>query len=75
MYRYFGFEFSDELRQKMQTYLDNRPRDKHGKHEYSAGDYGLDPERDGEQFSAYMKRYLPERSPHPDPLPEGEGAH
>ena len=75
MYRYFGFEFSDELRQKMQTYLDNRPRDKHGKHEYSAGDYGLDPERDGEQFSAYMKRYLPEQSPHPNPLPEGEGAH
>ena len=59
LYRYFGFEFSDELRQKMQTYLDNRPRDKHGKHEYKAEDYGLDTEQDRGMFEDYLKRYLP----------------
>lgn len=59
LYRYFDFEFSDELKQKMKTYLDNRPRDKHGRHEYSLADYGLDAARDAQQFSAYSARYLP----------------
>ncbi|MBB3046811.1 hypothetical protein FHR99_001047 [Litorivivens lipolytica] len=59
MYRYFGFEFSDELKQKMQNYLDNRPRDKHGRHDYQADDYGLDQDNDGALFADYRKRYLP----------------
>lgn len=59
LYRYFDFEFSDELKQKMKTYLENRPRDKHGRHEYSLADYGLDAARDAEQFAAYTARYLP----------------
>ena len=59
LYRYFDFEFSDDLKHKMKTYLDNRPRDKHGRHEYSLADYGLDAARDAQQFSAYSARYLP----------------
>lgn len=59
LYRYFNFEFSDELKLKMKTYLENRPRDKHGRHEYKLEDYGLDATRDAEQFAAYTARYLP----------------
>ncbi len=59
LYHYFDFEFSTELKQKMQDYLDKRPRDKHGRHEYTLEDYGLDAERDGQQFANYTARYLP----------------
>ncbi len=59
LYRYFDFDFSDELKLKMKTYLENRPRDKYGRHEYTLADYGLDAERDAEQFSTYTQRYLP----------------
>lgn len=58
MYHYFGFDFTPELKQKMQDYLDNRPRDKHGQHRYEAADYGLDAERDGAGFASYSQRYL-----------------
>ncbi len=57
MYAHFGFEFSDELRQRMQRYLDNRPREKHGQHQYALEDYGLSKERHGPLFSAYCERY------------------
>lgn len=59
LYRYFDFEFSPQLKSRMQTYLDNRPRDKHGQHVYSAADYGLDPENDSALFKDYLARYLP----------------
>ncbi|MFT5576891.1 MAG: hypothetical protein ACI89D_002420 [Bermanella sp.] len=59
LYHYFDFDFSDPLKQKMKTYLENRPRDKHGRHEYSLADYGLDAERDAAQFCAYTALYLP----------------
>lgn len=59
LYHYFDFEFRDELKQKMKSYLDNRPRDKHGRHEYTLADYGLDAARDAEHFAAYSARYLP----------------
>lgn len=59
MYHYFGFEFTPELKKKMQNYLENRPRDKHGRHDYSAADYGLDIERDSAAFTGYSERYLP----------------
>ena len=32
LYRHFDFDFGDTVREAMQRYLDNRPRDKHGEH-------------------------------------------
>jgi len=57
MYAHFGFAFSDELRGRMQTYLDNRPREKHGKHQYVLEDYGLSKAKQGPLFSNYCERY------------------
>jgi hypothetical protein len=57
MYAHFGFAFSDELRQRMQRYLDNRSREKHGKHSYALEDFGLSKERNGPLFSKYCERY------------------
>ncbi len=59
MYAHFGFDFSDELRQRMQNYLDSRPREKHGKHSYTLEDYGLSKEKHGPLFSEYCERYGP----------------
>ena len=41
LYKHFGFDFSTEARQAMQHYLDHRPRDKHGTHQYTLEDFGL----------------------------------
>jgi len=57
MYAHFGFAFSDELRGRMQHYLDNRPREKHGKHQYKLEDYGLSKAKHGPLFSKYCERY------------------
>ncbi len=57
MYAHFGFDFSDELRARMQSYLDDRPREKHGKHSYTLADYGLSKEEQGPLFAAYRERY------------------
>ncbi len=57
MYAHFGFDFSDDLRRRMQGYLDSRPRDKHGKHSYKLEDYGLSKERQGPLFETYSERF------------------
>ncbi len=47
MYEYFDFELTEEKTDAMQHYLDNRPRDKHGKHKYTLAQFGLSEERHG----------------------------
>ncbi len=58
LYAHFGFDFNEELRGHMQRYLAARPRDKHGRHDYRAEDFGLDPVRDREHFARYCETYL-----------------
>lgn len=57
MYAHFGFEFSDDLRGRMHSYLADRPRAKHGKHQYELADFGLSKERHARLFSEYCERY------------------
>ncbi len=57
MYHHFDFEFTDQARQAMQHYLDNRPRDKHGKHQYSLNQFGLSREQHGPLFAEYCQRF------------------
>lgn len=57
LYDHFDFELSAEARQAMQTYLDQRPRDKHGTHRYHLQDFGLSCEQHGPLFKAYCERF------------------
>ncbi|MCB1706047.1 MAG: sulfotransferase [Halioglobus sp.] len=57
LYKHFDFDFSDEVRQAMQAYLESRPRDKHGSHHYSLEQFGLSQRQHGELFADYCKRF------------------
>jgi len=52
-YAHFGLELSDRAAAAMQSFLDNNPADKHGKHLYSFEDTGLDEEALRGMFSKY----------------------
>ncbi|MFT4519712.1 MAG: hypothetical protein ACI9JM_002109 [Halioglobus sp.] len=57
IYQHFDFPFTPEARAAMQHYLDNRPRDKHGRHHYKLEDYGLSRDELGVLFGDYCQRF------------------
>ena len=57
LYAHFGFEWNADIRARMETYLRNRPRDKHGTHQYTLEEFGLSEEKDGPLFSKYRERF------------------
>ena len=57
LYRHFGFEWNAALRHRMHSYLQNRPREKHGKHRYTLEDFGLSRELHGPLFADYCERF------------------
>ncbi len=57
LYQHFGFDFSTEARQAMQHYLDYRPRDKHGTHQYTLEEFGLSRKEHNPLFQEYNQRY------------------
>lgn len=58
MYQHFGLTLTDEARNKMQNYLNNRPRTKHGKHSYTLDTFGLEAEKDGAMFAQYRDQFV-----------------
>lgn len=58
MYQHFGLELSSKARKKMQLYIDNRPRTKHGKHSYTLDTFGLDAEKDGAMYDEYRDQFV-----------------
>ena len=57
LYGHFGFEWSLDVRNRMHTYLQNRPREKHGKHSYTLEEFGLSREQHGPLFADYCERF------------------
>ena len=57
LYAFLGEPLTDEARARMQAWRKATPRDKHGRHEYDAADFGLDPEDLREQFGFYSQRF------------------
>ncbi len=57
LYEHFGFEWSPDSRDRMHTYLENRPREKHGKHSYTLEEFGLSREEHGPLFADYCERF------------------
>lgn len=57
LYHHFGFEFSGEVSGAMQSYLNNRPRDKHGEHNYTLEKFGLSETQHARLFADYCERF------------------
>jgi hypothetical protein len=56
-YQHFGLDLSDEAASAMQTFLDDNPADKHGKHLYSFDDIGMDEQEVRELFHDYQSYF------------------
>jgi len=57
LYAAIGDEFTPEAEAGMQTWLNDNPQNKFGKHEYKLAQYGLSPERAAPVFERYLSRY------------------
>lgn len=57
IYAHFGFELTAATRRRMEDYIRNRPRDKHGVHSYSTAQFGLSEQKHGVVFAPYRERF------------------
>ena len=57
IYQHFGMPIRAEARQAFEQQVTDNPQGKHGTHEYSLEEYGLDPDQVRERFAAYIERF------------------
>jgi len=57
IYAFAGMEFTPEAEAGIRGWLAANPADKHGRHSYSLGDYGLTEERVREVYADYIDTY------------------
>ncbi len=57
LYAHFDEELSAEAAASMTAFLANNPKGKHGKHEYSLEEYGLNKDMVRERFKGYCDKY------------------
>lgn len=58
IHQHFEIPFSSQHKARIRDWLDNKPKEKHGKHDYSLEECGLDRERVYERFPDYMNRFF-----------------
>jgi hypothetical protein len=57
LYRHFGGEVGNLHARRMETFLQQRPKDAFGRHDYDPADFGWTYAGLAEEFSAYTRRY------------------
>jgi hypothetical protein len=57
VYDFLGYTLSDDARARMRAFLDRYPQDKHGRHRYTLGDFGLDAHAEASRFRDYCERF------------------
>ncbi len=57
LYERIGAELTVDARERMRAYLDARPRERHGRHEYTFADTGLDLAQTRARFAEYQSCY------------------
>jgi len=55
IYKFFGWNLSSLVLSKMEKYMENNPKDRHGKHEYTLHQFGLDDIAVNNRFSKYIE--------------------
>ena len=56
-YAHWGIEFPESTRARMRSYLDAKPRGKHGAHRYEFEHTGFDLAQERTRFADYQERY------------------
>jgi hypothetical protein len=56
-YEGIGRDFSDEHRAAIARYLENKPRGKHGRHDYTAEEWGYDPQALRDGLASYISTF------------------
>ena len=57
IYQALGLEMTSEAAGKMRAFIDDNPKGKHGVHQYTPEEYGVDPNRVRQVFSNYLERF------------------
>jgi hypothetical protein len=57
IYQHFGLDLSRETQQRMQSFIDNNPKDRHGTHTYTAQQFGLDVATERERYRFYQEYF------------------
>ncbi len=57
IYDYFNLEMNTTTKCRINTYIDNHPMGKHGKHDYKLDEFGLTEELILDRFDFYIKRF------------------
>ncbi len=58
IYDHFSLKFEGRFQSRMRRWMDERPRHKFGKHEYTAEDFGMTEAQIAERFKGYIARFL-----------------
>ena len=54
VYSHFGWDFSPEVKSRMEQFMKDNPKDKHGKHHYTLEEFGLNEKEINKRFSDYI---------------------
>jgi hypothetical protein len=57
IYRHFDLALTRAAEERMRRFLAQHPKDKHGRHRYTLGEFGLDPDEEGARYRAYRERF------------------
>jgi hypothetical protein len=58
IYEHFELPFRPGLEDVLRRYLAEHRKDKHGRHEYTLAEFGLDAEHERQRYRAYRERFL-----------------
>jgi hypothetical protein len=57
IYGHFGLSLGSEARARMERFIADNPREKHGVHRYRLEDFGLDAGHERRRFAAYSEQF------------------
>ena len=57
VYARFGLPFPEELKERIQEFLRQNPKDRYGKHRYSLEEFGLNLKEETRRYSFYRERF------------------
>jgi hypothetical protein len=57
VYARFELSFPEKLKERIQEFLHQNPKDRYGKHHYSLEEFGLNLEEETRRYSSYRERF------------------
>ena len=57
IYRSFDLPMSEEAARGMRAFIDDNPQGKHGAHQYTPEEFGVDPAKVRDEFQSYIERF------------------